>query len=31
MARAIDAKGNMPQRLSALNVDFLNAVPYRKK
>ncbi|NJO80274.1 MAG: phycobilisome rod-core linker polypeptide CpcG [Cyanobacteria bacterium RM1_2_2] len=31
MARSIDAKGNMPQRLSAMNVDFLNAVPYRKK
>lgn len=31
MARSIDAKGNMPQRLSAQNVDFLSAVPYRKK
>lgn len=31
MARSIDAKANVPQRLSAMNVDFLNAVPYRKK
>jgi phycobilisome rod-core linker protein len=31
MARSIDAKGNMPQRLSAMNVDYLSAVPYRKK
>nr|RNJ66760.1 MAG: phycobilisome rod-core linker polypeptide CpcG [Leptolyngbya sp. IPPAS B-1204] len=31
MARSIDPKANPPQRLSALNVDFLNQVPYRKK
>lgn len=31
MARAIDPKANAPQRISALNVDFLTAVPYRKK
>lgn len=30
MARSIDPKANPPQRLSALNVDFLNQVPYRK-
>jgi hypothetical protein len=30
MARAINPKGNNPQSLSALNVDFLNAVPYKK-
>ncbi|QYO62148.1 phycobilisome rod-core linker polypeptide [Leptolyngbya sp. 7M] len=30
MARSIDPKANPPQRLSALNVDFLNRVPYRK-
>jgi phycobilisome rod-core linker protein len=30
MARAISPQPNPPQRLSALNVDFLSAVPYRK-
>jgi phycobilisome rod-core linker protein len=31
MARTIRPQANPPQRLSALNVDFLNQVPYRKK
>lgn len=31
MARSIDPRGNTPQNLSALNIDYLNAVPYRKK
>ena len=30
MARSIDPKANAPQPLSALNVDFLNKVPYKK-
>lgn len=30
MARSIDPKANTPQNISALNVDFLNAVPYRR-
>ncbi|MGG6296969.1 phycobilisome rod-core linker polypeptide [Leptolyngbya sp. AN02str] len=30
MARSISPRGAAPQQLSALNVDFLNAVPYRK-
>lgn len=30
MARSIDPKANTPQNISALNIDFLNAVPYRK-
>jgi phycobilisome rod-core linker protein len=29
MARSIDPKGNVPQRLSALNIDYERAVPYR--
>ncbi len=31
MARSINAKGNPPQRLSALNVDYERVVPYRRK
>jgi phycobilisome rod-core linker protein len=31
MARSLNPQGNPPQRISALNVDFLNAVPYRKR
>jgi hypothetical protein len=31
MARSVNAQGNMPQRLSAQNVDYLSKVPYRKK
>ena len=30
MARSIDARGNSPQNISALNVDFERSVPYRK-
>jgi phycobilisome rod-core linker protein len=30
MARGINAKGNPPQRISALNIDYERAVPYRK-
>ncbi len=30
MARSINPQGNEPQRLSALNVDYMNKVPYRK-
>ncbi|MBD1912760.1 MULTISPECIES: phycobilisome rod-core linker polypeptide [unclassified Leptolyngbya] len=30
MARSLDARGSAPQSLSAQNVDYLNAVPYRK-
>lgn len=30
MARSINARGNTPQRLSALNIDYNSAVPYRK-
>lgn len=30
MARSINARGNQPQRLSALNIDYERAVPYRK-
>jgi phycobilisome rod-core linker protein len=30
MARAINPQPNKPQSLSALNVDFLSAVPYKK-
>jgi phycobilisome rod-core linker protein len=30
MARSINAKGNAPQRISALNIDFERAVPYRR-
>ncbi len=30
MARSINPKVNEPQRLSALNVDYMNKVPYRK-
>jgi hypothetical protein len=31
MARSLDAKGNLPQRLSATNIDYLSQVPYRKR
>lgn len=31
MAKSIDPRSNPPQRLSALNVDFLSQVPYRKR
>jgi phycobilisome rod-core linker protein len=31
MARSINPTANAPQRVSALNIDYLNAVPYRKK
>ncbi|MBE9100596.1 phycobilisome rod-core linker polypeptide [Vacuolonema iberomarrocanum] len=30
MARSIDARGNSPQNISALNVDFERSVPYRR-
>ncbi|HIK56111.1 MAG TPA: phycobilisome rod-core linker polypeptide [Synechococcales cyanobacterium M55_K2018_004] len=30
MARSINARGNMPQKISALNIDYEKAVPYRK-
>ena len=30
MARSLDVKGNAPQNLSALNIDFERSVPYRK-
>lgn len=30
MARSVNARGNQPQNLSALNVDFERSVPYRK-
>jgi phycobilisome rod-core linker protein len=30
MAGSISARGNTPQNLSAMNVDFINGVPYRK-
>ncbi|MBH8565898.1 phycobilisome rod-core linker polypeptide [Nostoc sp. CENA67] len=30
LAKSINPQGNQPQQLSAQNVDFLNAVPYRK-
>lgn len=30
MARSINPRGNPPQRISALNVDFEKSVPYRK-
>ncbi|MEO1209803.1 MAG: phycobilisome rod-core linker polypeptide [Cyanobacteria bacterium J06638_20] len=30
MARSLDVRGNAPQNLSALNVDFESGVPYRK-
>ncbi len=31
MARTINPKGNPPQRISALNIDIEQSVPYRKK
>ena len=31
MAQSINPSGNAPQRLSALNIDYERAVPYRKK
>jgi phycobilisome rod-core linker protein len=31
MARSIDARGNAPQKFSALNVDIEKSVPYRKR
>ncbi|NJP11343.1 MAG: phycobilisome rod-core linker polypeptide CpcG [Leptolyngbyaceae cyanobacterium RU_5_1] len=31
MARSISPSGNVPQRISALNIDFERAVPYRNK
>lgn len=30
MARSINARGNAPQKISALNIDYERAVPYRK-
>lgn len=30
MARSINPRGNSPQRISALNIDFEKSVPYRK-
>jgi phycobilisome rod-core linker protein len=30
MARSINARGNVPQKISALNIDFENSVPYRR-
>jgi phycobilisome rod-core linker protein len=31
MARSISPSGNQPQRISALNIDYERAVPYRRK
>jgi phycobilisome rod-core linker protein len=31
MARSINARGNQPQRISAVNIDIEKSVPYRKK
>jgi phycobilisome rod-core linker protein len=31
MARSIDARGNAPQRISAVNIDIEKSVPYRRK
>lgn len=31
MARSLDPQGNVPQRISAMNIDFERSVPYRKR